>query len=221
MRVALPLAAEAAPGCRARGEECRGSLCRSEHRAPLAAREANLTGAGRGSTRTTSGASAAVARRAARRARFCAELLFVFLSWMLLPTGFVLGILNSRTAPLRYPRSRIRNQNVKKTKAEKVLCADKIRVRSLRRFRDSWGAKPDFFDAFLNFFERRREGHAIENPRCFHGSNRQVKDLEPQLCRVRKAGKLDLLGATECQGMQFFASPVSAGTPQTVVIMPT
>ena len=65
-RAALPLAAAAVPSYRARGEECRGSLCRSEHRAPLAAREADLTGAGRGSTRTASGASAAVARRASR-----------------------------------------------------------------------------------------------------------------------------------------------------------
>ena len=71
-RAALPLAAAAAPG----GEAGRGSICHSEHRAPLAAREADLTGAGRGSTRTASGASTAVASRA-RLACVCAVFLFV------------------------------------------------------------------------------------------------------------------------------------------------
>ena len=148
MRAALPLAAAAAPGCRERGEECRESLCRSEHRAPLAAREADLKGVGRRSTRTASGASAAVARRAARRARFCSELLLRMSRCLSRPTGESFGILNSRTAPLRYPRSRIRYQNVKRTKAEKVSRGDKITVRTLRRFCDLWGAKTEFFELF-------------------------------------------------------------------------
>ena len=51
-------------------------------------------------TCTASTTSAVVARRIARRPCFCAELELAFLSWVLLPTGFFLGILNSRTAPL-------------------------------------------------------------------------------------------------------------------------
>ena len=87
---------------------------------------------GAASTRTASTASAAVARRIARHACFCAELELVFLSWVLLPTGFFLGILNSRTAPLKYPQSRIRNPNAKRTTAEKVLCGDKKSIEFAR-----------------------------------------------------------------------------------------
>ena len=180
-RAALPLAAAAAPGCRERGRSVGGhSVAQNTERL----RQHGSDGyRARFYTHGVRGERGG-ARRAARRACVCAIFLFEFSRCCLLPIGDFLGILNSRRSPLWYPGSRIRYQNVKRTKAEKVLCADKIRVRSLRRFRDSWGAKPDFFDAFLNFFERRREGHAIENPRCFHGSNGQVKDLVLQFCRV-------------------------------------
>ena len=75
-RAALPLAAAAAAAAAPGGESCRGSLCHSELRAPLAARKADLTGAGRGFTRTASVASVAVASRA-RLACVCAVFLFV------------------------------------------------------------------------------------------------------------------------------------------------
>ena len=51
-------------------------------------------------TRTASTASAAVARRIARRACFCAELELAFLSWVLLPTDFFFVISKIVTAPL-------------------------------------------------------------------------------------------------------------------------